>query len=150
MATNKLFTVAGTSSIAGQFKARFATDPARVKVLVRTGHENITLVELDRPMLKMDAVLFLKDLPEFQSAEQQAAFADFIEKNTPRERKPRAKKEAAVEKAPKAKAKVESKPAVAVDKNGKALSMSKDAIRKREARAKAAAAKAAAAENEPY
>jgi hypothetical protein len=100
MATEQLFTVAGISKLpashGGEYKIRFANDVMRVKVLMKGGHEDVRLAELDRPMSKMEAALALRDMEEFGDVLAQATIADFIDANTPRQ--PRAK----TEKAPKA------------------------------------------------
>ena len=57
---NKLFNVAGVSAVKGQYKVRFANDMARVKVLIKTDHTDITLENLPQAMTKADAVSFLK------------------------------------------------------------------------------------------
>ncbi len=105
MATDKLFTVVGTSKLDGETKVRFANDIMRTKVLQKHGHEDIVLVELDTPMTKLDAVNAIKDGDEFQSAAQQAAIADYLDAKSPKEKTvkstPKAKAPA---KAPKAKA----------------------------------------------
>lgn len=54
--TDKTYTHAGTSLCNGEWKARFANDALRVKVLAKTGHTHIDLVELPRPMLKLEAI----------------------------------------------------------------------------------------------
>lgn len=63
--TDKLFTVAGYSTKDGKTKARFATDMTRVKTLVKTGHTDIQLYELAKPMTKAQALEFLqaKNIP---------------------------------------------------------------------------------------
>ena len=96
MATEKTFTVAGVSKLDGEFKVRFANDVMRVKVLAKNGHEDINLIELEQPMSKLDAALFLQELDEFQDPEVQACIADYIDRNT---EKPKTEKKA---KAPKA------------------------------------------------
>jgi hypothetical protein len=64
MATDKLFTVAGTATNTdGTTKARFANDMvARVKILSKAGCTNINLVELPRPMTKLEALEHLQSL----------------------------------------------------------------------------------------
>lgn len=57
---NKLFKVAGVSAVKGQYKVRFANDMARVKVLIKTDHTDIELMELPRAMTKAEIVTFLK------------------------------------------------------------------------------------------
>ena len=96
MATDKLFTVAGTSKLDGIVKCRFANDVMRVKVLAKSGHEDIILIELPEPMDKLSAVKFIQSLDEFQGVAEQAAIADYLDRN---DEKP------AEAKAPKTKAK---------------------------------------------
>jgi hypothetical protein len=63
MATDKLFTVAGTATQNGVTKARFANDMvARVKILTKAGCTNINLVELPRPMTKLEALQHLQSI----------------------------------------------------------------------------------------
>ena len=75
MATDKLFTVAGTSKLNGEYKVRFANDTMRIKVLTKSGHEDITLVELPSEMSKLDAIKFIAGLDEFQSVGSKTAKA---------------------------------------------------------------------------
>jgi len=58
----KTFSHAGISKLNGNFKVRFANDIMRIKVLAKTGHSKIDLVELRHPMTKPDAVKFLLDI----------------------------------------------------------------------------------------
>lgn len=59
----KMFTVAGTATQNGTTKARFANDMvARVKILTKSGCTNINLVELPRPMTKLEALQHLQTL----------------------------------------------------------------------------------------
>lgn len=98
--TDKTFTVAGTSVKNGVTKVRFANDTGRVKVLDADGQTDIVLVELGGEFTKIDAANFIKDLPEFQNPEQQAAIVQFIEKETAavtKVKKPRKTVEAVVE-----------------------------------------------------
>lgn len=88
MATDKLFTVAGVSTLNGEVKVRFANDAMRVKVLAKHGHENIIMVELPEAMSKLAAAQFLKELDEFQDTEAQAVIADYIERNGEKPAKP--------------------------------------------------------------
>ncbi|NBP40805.1 MAG: hypothetical protein EBV34_20730 [Betaproteobacteria bacterium] len=86
MATEQLFTVAGISKLpashGGEYKIRFANDVMRVKVLMKGGHEDVRLAELDRPMTKMEAALALRDMAEFADVIAQATLAEFIDANT--------------------------------------------------------------------
>jgi len=63
MATEKLFTVAGTATNAdGTVKARFANDlVARIKILNKAGCTDINLVELPTAMTKLQALQYLTE-----------------------------------------------------------------------------------------
>lgn len=80
MATDKLFTVCGTSKLGTEYKVRFANDQLRIKVLAKHGHEDITLVELPEAMTKLAAVKFIKTLDEFAGASCQSAIADYLDR----------------------------------------------------------------------
>lgn len=54
--TTKTFTIVGISTLNGVVKPRFANSMDRVKVLVKNGHEDVGLFELNEPMNKVDAV----------------------------------------------------------------------------------------------
>lgn len=84
MATDKLFKVVGISKREGEYKIRFANDIMRIKVLAKGGHEDIRLVELDEPMSKMEAVVAIKGMDEFQDVVAQATIVEYVERNTPR------------------------------------------------------------------
>jgi len=56
------FKVAGTSSLNGVTKVRFANDMLRVKVLEKNGHKNVDLVEFISPLSKEDAVAKLIEM----------------------------------------------------------------------------------------
>jgi len=115
MATDKLFTVAGTSKLDGEYKVRFANDVLRIKVLSKHGHEDITLVELPNAMTKVEAVRFIKGLDEFSGVAAQAAIADYLDRN---DEAPKAPAKAAPAKAVKAKAtKAPAKVAVTEDED---------------------------------
>jgi hypothetical protein len=58
--SDKTFKIAGVSKLKGSFKVRFANDMTRVKVLAKTGHSEIELMELPREMTKPELVTFLK------------------------------------------------------------------------------------------
>ena len=60
MSNDKTFKVAGVSAVKGNYKVRFANDMSRVKVLIKTDHTDIELVELPSAMSKAEAVTFLK------------------------------------------------------------------------------------------
>jgi hypothetical protein len=63
MATEKLFTVAGTATNPnGTVKARFANDlVARIKILNKAGCTDINLIELPRAMTKLEALQYLQE-----------------------------------------------------------------------------------------
>ena len=63
MASEKLFTVAGTATNPdGTTKARFANDlVARVKILTKNNCTNINLVELPKAMTKLEALQYLTE-----------------------------------------------------------------------------------------
>ena len=77
---DKVFGVAGVSTLEGVVKARFAKDMGRVKVLEKNGHTAVRLVELPTEMSKEDALVWLRAHADFQDAEAQAAFAPEVEK----------------------------------------------------------------------
>lgn len=89
--TDKTFTVAGTSNLNGVVKMRFANDTSRIKVLAKNGHTDIVLVELPNAMSKTEIAQYLKDAQDFNSAEQQQAIAEYLERDTVVEAKPVAK-----------------------------------------------------------
>jgi hypothetical protein len=64
MTNEKLFTVAGTATNPdGTVKARFANDlVARIKILNKAGCADINLMELPRPMTKLEALGHLESL----------------------------------------------------------------------------------------
>ena len=63
MATEKTFTVVGTATNPnGTTKVRFANDlVARVKILTKAGCSNIELMELPKPMTKLEALQFMQE-----------------------------------------------------------------------------------------
>ena len=94
MATDKLFSVAGVSTLNGEVKVRFANDIMRIKVLAKSGHEDIRLAELDNAVTKMEAAMLISGMDEFSDVIAQATIAEYIEENTPKAKvsKPVAKK----------------------------------------------------------
>lgn len=102
MATDKLFKVAGISKLNGSYKVRFANDIMRIKVLAKSGHEDIRLAELDEAVSKLEAARLVQAMDEFQDVVAQATIAEYIEDNSPKA--PKAKATKAPAKAVKAKA----------------------------------------------
>ena len=95
---SKTFKFAGVSRRNGSFKARFANDQMRVKVLAKTGSSDIDMIELRHPMSKEEAIKFLLSIDfDNGNAEIRAALEEGLAK-----RQPKVKSEA--------KAKVEVKP----------------------------------------
>ena len=84
MATDKLFTVAGVSTLDGETKVRFANDELRVKVLMKHGHTNPILIALPNAMTKLEVVTYLQGLDEFQGVAAQSAIADYLDAKTPK------------------------------------------------------------------
>ena len=84
MATMKTFEVAGTSTLNGVTKVRFANDyVGRMKILFKNGHDNVELIELGSKMTKADICQVLLNHPNFQSEEQQTAIAEYVVRNAP-------------------------------------------------------------------
>ena len=82
MATVKTFSVAGTSTLNGVTKVRFANDyVGRFKVLIKNEHENIELIELGGEFSKAEICKILMQHEKFQSEEQQGAIAEFVVRN---------------------------------------------------------------------
>lgn len=64
--SEKAFTVAGTAAQNGNTKVRFANDiVARIKILTKAGCTDINLVELPKPMTKLEALQHLQTLGTF-------------------------------------------------------------------------------------
>lgn len=68
-----MFKVTGVSRCKGSFKVRFANDMARVKVLLKTGHDEIELMEMPTEADKAGCVNFLKSSSLYERAEYRAA-----------------------------------------------------------------------------
>jgi hypothetical protein len=60
MATDKQFTVVGSSTLDGKTKVRFMNDSIRVKILEKNGHTNIDFINLPHAMSKVDAVRYMQ------------------------------------------------------------------------------------------
>jgi hypothetical protein len=79
MATDKMFTVFGVSKYNGEYKVRFANDIMRIKVLAKHGHEDIRLADVEGWTTKVDGILKIKGMDEFQDAAAQSAIAEYLE-----------------------------------------------------------------------
>jgi len=73
--SDKLFTLAGVSTLKGVKTMRFATGKTNVRtgVLKRNGHTDIALFDLPKPMSKLDAAAWLKDEKQIADAVLPAA-----------------------------------------------------------------------------
>jgi hypothetical protein len=74
----KLFTVAGYSTLNGETKARFATSMDRVKVLARNGHTDIKLQELPQAMSKEAALAFIEGKAAVKAESKAVAQAETV------------------------------------------------------------------------
>jgi hypothetical protein len=76
----RVFTHAGSTNLNGTYKARFANHPAiRTNVLTNEGHTEIVLVELPKPMNKLDAIAWLKaNKPEGVNQDSLVAKENYI------------------------------------------------------------------------
>ena len=80
--TNKTFSVAGTSTLNGITKIRFANDFVnRLKILYKNGHENVELIELGREFTKAQVCQILMAHDKFQGEDQQSAIYEFVVRN---------------------------------------------------------------------
>lgn len=79
----KMFAVAGLSTLEGKTKVRFANELARAKVLEKNGHTAIRLVMLAEPMTKEAAVATLLGHADFQDAAAQAVLMSHGEDEKP-------------------------------------------------------------------
>ena len=84
MATDKLFKVAGISKLNGDYKVRFANDIMRIKVLAKSGHEDIRLADLETSVSKMDAAKMILGMEEFSDSIAQSTILEYIEDNSPK------------------------------------------------------------------
>lgn len=85
------FTHAGVSRLKGEFKARWANDAARVKVMAKGGHTDIDLIELPNAMTKVEAVEYLLSINfDNGNAEVRAALDEALSKRTPKAKRAKA------------------------------------------------------------
>lgn len=92
MATNKTFSVAGISKLNGSYKIRFANDIMRIKVLAKSGHEDIRLADLEGEFSKLDAARAILALEDFADATAQATITEYLDDNAPKTAAPKAVK----------------------------------------------------------
>jgi hypothetical protein len=80
--TQKTFNTAGTSTLNGVTKVRFANDyVGRFKILMKNGHANIELIELGGEFTKAEICQILMQHERFQTEDQQGAIAEFVVRN---------------------------------------------------------------------
>jgi len=80
--TNKTYSIAGTSTLNGITKIRFANDfVGRLKILYKNGHENVELLELGGEFTKTQVCQILMAHPKMQSEDQQNAIYEFVIRN---------------------------------------------------------------------
>tara|TARA_Y100000389_G_scaffold140388_1_gene138203 strand:+ start:210 stop:503 length:294 start_codon:yes stop_codon:yes gene_type:complete len=80
--TNKTFSVAGTSTLNGITKIRFANDfVGRLKILFKNGHDNVELIELGGEFTKAQVCQILMNHDKFQNEDQQSAIYEFVVRN---------------------------------------------------------------------
>ena len=80
--TTKTYSVAGTSTLNGVTKIRFANDfVSRLKILYKNGHDNVELIELGGEFTKAEVCQILMAHPKMQSEEQQSAIYEFVVRN---------------------------------------------------------------------
>jgi len=83
MATDKKFSVVGTSTFNGKTKVRFANDSMRVKILAKNGHENINLVNLPHEMMKWEIGPYLNPIDFAKGDAGIQSAIDYIVKKNP-------------------------------------------------------------------
>jgi hypothetical protein len=80
---DSMFKVTGISTFQGKTKVRFANDlVSRVKILVKSGHEDINLVELPDELSKLDCIKYLKTTDLYANPKFAAAIDSADEKYT--------------------------------------------------------------------
>lgn len=78
----KMYNLIGTTrGKDGVVTVRGAATESRIKDMTKAGLTEIVLVELPVTMNKLHGAKFIQNLPEYQSAEQQAAIAKYISLN---------------------------------------------------------------------
>lgn len=81
---DKKFEYAGVSRLKGEFKARWASDASRVKVLVKSGHTDIDIIQLPNAMTKLEAVQYLLSINfDNGNVAVRAALEEAVEKRLP-------------------------------------------------------------------
>jgi|SRR6056300_172337 hypothetical protein len=82
--THKTYSVAGTSTLNGITKIRFANDfVSRLKILYKNGHDDVELLELGGEFTKAEVCQILMDHPKMQGESQQSAIYEYVVRNAP-------------------------------------------------------------------
>jgi len=84
MATNKKFSVVGVSTLNGKTKIRFANDSMRIKILIKNGHTDVDMINLDREMYKWEIAEHLKSVDFAKGNPATQAAIDYIAKKNPK------------------------------------------------------------------
>ena len=80
--TTKTYSVAGTTTLNGITKIRFANDfVSRFKILVKNGHDNIELIELGGEFTKAEVCQILMNHPKMQDEDRQGAIYEYVVRN---------------------------------------------------------------------
>ena len=82
MATDKKFSVVGVSTLNGKTKIRFANDSMRIKILLKNGHTDVDMINLDREMYKWEIAQHLKAV-DFAKGKATQSAIDYIAKKNP-------------------------------------------------------------------
>lgn len=79
------FTYAGVSRLNGRFKARFANDAMRLKVLIKNDHTDIDIIQLKHAMSKTEAIEYLLSIGfDNGNAEVREALVSALDKRSPK------------------------------------------------------------------
>ena len=84
MATEKKFSVVGVSTLNGKTKIRFANDSMRIKILLKNGHTDVDMINLDREMYKWEIAEHLKSVDFAKGNPATQAAVDYIAKKNPK------------------------------------------------------------------
>ena len=83
MATNKKFSVVGVSTLNGKTKIRFANDSMRIKILIKNGHTDVDMINLDREMYKWEIAEHLNSIDFAKGDAAVQGAIDYIAKKNP-------------------------------------------------------------------
>jgi len=83
MATDKKFSVVGVSTLNGKTKIRFANDSMRIKILIKNGHTDVDMINLDKEMYKWEIAQHLNSIDFAKGNPATQAAIDYIAKKNP-------------------------------------------------------------------